>query len=229
MELEKEIGLVKTYCPHIYFDKNEPFFPIRVGYTVFESSIKSPSFPREIKFSNIDIEYVLEYAIYWDFDIQHLYDLEHIWVYIDRKGKVVDAEGSFHGKYLKVLLEDRSNIEEETHIRVYSQPGKHAFSPIPELFKLIPDLKSACGEGVGEDGLIVTNVGRNRYNTSDKINSAVKKYMQRYKFMPSLEFEYYRIPENIIVTWEELYNEIPNLVYKKLKDIYCIMGKEIYY
>ena len=33
-----------------------------------------------------------------------MYDLEHIWVTVSGDGQVMDAEGSFHGKYLKLLL-----------------------------------------------------------------------------------------------------------------------------
>lgn len=224
MNSVQELELVKKYCPHIYFDKNEPFFPLRIGYTVFERGGKSPSFPREIVFNDEKIKYVLEYAIYWDFDSEHLYDLEHVWVYVDTEGKVLDSEGSFHGKYLKALLEDRSNIEEGTHVKLYSQPGKHAFSPLPELFKLIPDLRLATYENIGRDGLLVTRVGEGKYSTSDKINEAVRKYMQDYKFRPSMEFVYYVLPEDIFVSWEVLYEEIPTFINAKVKHILSVAG-----
>jgi hypothetical protein len=225
MNFEKELEFVKKYCPNIYFDKNEPFFPIRIGYTIFESSGKSPSFNREIKFFNEAVKYAIEYAIYWDYDIEHLYDLEHVWVYINEEGGVIDGEASFHGKYFKALLEDRSNIEEGTHMKVYCQPGKHAFSPMIELFKLIPDLMLATYENAGKDGLIVTNVGRGRYDTSEKINNSVRKYLQLHKFHPSMEFISHTISEDIFVPWEDLHNEIPDLVNKELEHIYSVVGE----
>ena len=124
--------LVKKYLPYIYFDENEPFFPVRVGYSLFRTpGQNSKSFRRKIEFDANITEYVIEYAIYWDFDIQHLYELEHVWVYVGKEGQIIDAEASFHGRYLKALLRDRSNIEDDTHIRLYSQPGKHAFLPKP--------------------------------------------------------------------------------------------------
>jgi hypothetical protein len=213
--MQHKLELVKKFSPQILFDKNEPFFPIRIGYTIFENTQKSPSFPREIVF-NDNLKYVIEYAIYWDFDIEHLYDLEHIWVYIDKDGKICNCEGSFHGKFLTGLLEDRSNILNETHIKLYSQPGKHAFLPLPEFFKLVPNYKEATYEFAGRDGLIVTKVGEGRYSTSPEINKMVHEYMKKFKFQASMEFENYTIPENLYVPWTELYEEIPALINEKL-------------
>lgn len=42
--------LITQYFPYIYFDKVEPFFPHRVGYTVMEAPGPSPSFRRGITF-----------------------------------------------------------------------------------------------------------------------------------------------------------------------------------
>lgn len=225
MNLIEELALVKKYCPNIYFDKNEPFFPERIGYTIFESSRRSPSFPREIEFYDEKIKYVIEYAIYWDFDIEHLYELEHIWVYVDTEGNVCDSEGSFHGRYFKALLDNGSNIEGGTHVRLYSQPGKHAFSPLTELFKLIPDLRTATYEKAGGCGLITTSVCNGRYETSDKINEAVRKYLQGFRFHPSMEFVPYTAPEDIFVPWQQLYDEIPTLISEKLDFIYSVIGE----
>lgn len=213
-----QLELVRKYSPYLLFDKNEPFFPSMIGYTIFEGSDKSSSFPREIVF-NDKIKYVIEYALYWDFDIEHLYDLEHVWVYVDKDENIYDCEASFHGKYLRGLLEDRSNILDETHVKLYSQPGKHAFSPMPEFFKLVPNYRQATYEFAGRDGLIVTKVGEGRYSTTPEINKMVQSYMQKYKFHPSMEFKGYSIPESLFVPWTELYEEIPIFINKRLADI----------
>jgi hypothetical protein len=216
--MQQEIEVVRKFSPHLLFDKNEPFFPIRIGYTIFEDSGKSPSFPREIVF-NDTLKYVIEYAIYWDFDSEHLFELEHVWIYIDKDETIYDCEASFHGKFLRGLLEDRSNILNGTHVKLYSQPGKHAFSPLPEFFKLVPNYKTATYEFAGRDGLIVTKVGEGRYSTTPEINKMVHAYMQKYKFHPSMEFESYSIPDSLYVPWTELYNEIPVLINEKLEYI----------
>lgn len=212
-----DIGVVKKYAPHIYYDEKEPFYPLRIGYTILYESTFSPSFNRYIKIR--DTDFVIEYAIYWDFDIQHLFDLEHIWVHIDNKGNIVDCEASFHGKYIKALLKDRSNIEDETHIRLYCQPGKHAFMPKGEYFHMIPNMYEVNDEKAGIDGLIVTEIGRGRYETNEKINKMVESYLKSYRFKPSMEFQKKTITDDMYVTWEELYIEIPELIKNKLEEI----------
>jgi hypothetical protein len=214
-----DIELAMRYAPYIYFDEAEPFFPIKVGYTIFRETKLSPSFPRQIRMDNPCIDYVIEYAIYWDFDIEHLYDLEHIWIYIDTKGQIIDCEASFHGKYLKGLLTDESNIEQGTHIRLYAQPGKHAFLPKGELFELVPDLRKATFEYAGSGGLCVSQVLQERCASNDGINKMIKDYLQLFKFKPTMVFEKYKIPVELLVPWEELYQEIPQLVEEKLKEI----------
>ena len=211
--------LILKFAPSIYFDKNEPFFPIAVGATVYEENCKSKSFPRNIVFEDDVTKYIIEYAIYWDFDIQHLYELECIWIYVDENEQVVNCEASFHGRFYKGLLMDKSNLKEETHVMICSQPGKHAFLPKPEMFYLIPDLYIACDQKAGNAGLIITGVGKGRYDTTDEINDMIFRYLQKFSFVPSMEFEEHVLPDDIFMDWEELYEKIPSMLIDKLNEI----------
>lgn len=105
------LELAMSYAPYLYFDKKEPFFPVRVGVTVLEEAGPSPSFRRRFEFEQPELKYIIEYAIYWDYDIQHLYELEHVWVYVGQDGQVLDCDASFHGWYFKGLLRNRSNLD----------------------------------------------------------------------------------------------------------------------
>lgn len=193
---------------------------MRVGYSIFKNSgEKSISFKRPIEFDPKKVDCCIEYAIYWDYDIQHLYELEHVWIYIDKRGKLVDAEASFHGYYIKALLKDRSNIEDETHLRIYSQPGKHAFLPKPDCFELIPDLRTATYEDAGSAGLLVVSMFEDLYETDNNTNKMVQNYLKKFKFRPSMKFNKYVIPEDIFITWDELYAEIPNRIAYRLEEI----------
>lgn len=218
MRLE-QLEWIRTYAPIIYFDKKEPFFPVKVGVTLFNAPGVSPSFPREIDFIDVSLQQVIEYAIYWDYDIQHLYELEHVWIYIGRDGEVLDCEASFHGRFIKGLLKDKHNLEHSTHVKLYSQPGKHAFSPIIELFELLPDLKTSTYAHAGWEGLIVTDLFKGIYSTSAEKNVMVYRYLQQFKFKPSMEFTAYEIPEEIYVSWDELFQEIPHRIEERLQDI----------
>jgi len=214
----EHLELVKKYAPQIYFNENEPFFPVKVGYTIFDKTAKSPSTSRIIELKENDA-YAIEYAIYWDFDIQHLYELEHVWVYIDGEGKVTDCEASFHGEYLKALFKDRSNLEDDTHICVYSQPGKHAFCPIKQFFELVPGAEEATGEKAGEDGLLVTGIFKDVLETNEMIQKIVKEYLMKFRFVPSANYVKYSIPGDMFVPWELLKKEIPLMIEAKLREI----------
>jgi hypothetical protein len=209
----------EKYAPYLYFDLKEPFYPVLVGVTAFREPARSPSFPRDLLFKDARLERIIEYAIYLDYDIGHLYELEHVWVYVGRDGSVLDCEASFHGKYLKALLKDRSNLAEGTHVRLYSQPGKHAFSPLPELFELLPDLYSAASENAGNAGLLVPDMFKGLFATDEETDRQVRRVLQSYAFAPSMEFAAYRLSADLFVTWEQLFKSIPIRIKNELDRI----------
>lgn len=100
--MKAEGRLELTYQPYIQKDLNEPF-PIRYfGYTVFRDREPSPSFPKlTLDPSELGAAYIIEYAVYYDYDIQHLYDLEHVWVAVDQAGTVSGCWSSFHGMRMR--------------------------------------------------------------------------------------------------------------------------------
>ena len=91
-DCEADYRLALSQAPTIRFDAREPFTPAAVGYTVFRESGRSPSFPREIRLG-AGVAAVVEYAVWWDWDIQHLYELEHIWVYLSADGELGGGRG----------------------------------------------------------------------------------------------------------------------------------------
>ena len=133
---EQELAL--RYAPIVHFDQNETIPLQAVGYTIAKETTRSQSFPKREIVVPQDAAFVIEYAYYWDYDIQHMYDLEHIWVTVSGDGQVMDAEGSFHGKYLKLLLPELPGalLPAQGHVHAFCQPGKHAFMPNGQLFRL---------------------------------------------------------------------------------------------
>ena len=94
--------LAYHYAPCIRFDTHEPFLPLAAGYTVFTQDDPSPSYTkgRTIQLApsgEARAATAIEYAIWWDWDIGHLYELEHVWVYVGSEGRVVRGEASWHG------------------------------------------------------------------------------------------------------------------------------------
>ena len=70
-------ALAATLAPVICFAANEPFLPSKVGITVLVEPRQSPSAELATTFGP-GVARVIEYAIWWDWDIQHLYELEHV-------------------------------------------------------------------------------------------------------------------------------------------------------
>ncbi len=207
-----------SYAPVIMFDQNEPFYPDFVGVSVLEHSGPSPSFRRELQFPSEAVKYVIEYAIWWDYEIGHLYELEHVWVYVGHDGEVVDCEASFHGRVLRGLLKDRVNLVGH-HVCLYSQPGKHAFSPLPIVFELLPNLYSVAGAQAGCDGLLVNEMFEPFFQTSEQIDARVKKYLQTKAFVPSMQFEEYLLKPEMFMTWDKLFELIPQRIKNRLAEL----------
>ncbi len=186
MKEDGDRELAKRYVPHLRYDRREPFPLAGIGYTVNRSRAKSPSCRRILEPPESGT--VIEYAFYYDFDIQHLYDLEHSFVYLDEAGRIVGVESSFHGKFLNSMI--RGVLEfEDSHPVLYVQPGKHAFFPAPEYFQLVIDRDRACREEAGKDGFLIAPMFEGRLFTHQGKDRRVEAYIrEHFAFTPSWEF-----------------------------------------
>ena len=223
MNREEMMEAAECYKPYIMFDEKEPFEITAVGITVFETTARSSSFPkREIGVDKEKVSFVLEYAIWYDYDIQHLYDLEHVWVYVGKNGQVLQAEGSFHGKYLELVNLDtgKPEVRDRTHVVVYAQPGKHACLSDPRLVFVVPDWYEACNEKAGTDGVLIQDFFADEITADDKLQKQTEKYIrEKYGFAPSIRFYGKELSRDIFMTWEELRKSIPGRMKKQLDKI----------
>lgn len=203
---EEDRKLAVRYVPHLRYDFREPFPLAGIGYTVNRSRAGSPSCRRFLEPPKSGV--VIEYAFYYDFDIQHLYDLEHSFVYLDREGHITGVESSFHGKFLNSLIRDVTEFEQD-HPVLYVQPGKHAFFPAPEYFRLVIDRDTACLEEAGKDGFLVAPMFEGRLFTDAEKDRKVEAYIrEHFAFTPSWEFTERgpdgRRTEELLMPYEEL-------------------------
>lgn len=203
MEKEK---LARAFVPHLRYDLAEPFPPVGIGYTLFEGREKSPSCGRMIEPPPGGA--AIEYAFYYDFDIQHLYDLEHAFVYLDGEGKIAGVESSFHGKFLNAMIDGVTEFE-EGHPVLYVQPGKHALLPAPEYFRLVIDRNTACNKEAGEAGFLIAPMFEGRLHTDGELDRKVEEYIRRnYAFEPTWEYTDKspdgRVTEELLMPYEEL-------------------------
>jgi hypothetical protein len=232
------------YAPIIFMDKKEPIKIKKVGYEIYtENGANSKSFNRNFDFENYKgTVKVIEYAYYLDYDIQHLYDLEHIWIYVDKAENIVGAEGSYHGRFLNAIVPDLTSIHKKNELNeelivkrgksaeivypkgsrliMYSQPGKHAMLCSPKVMYLYTELFESCGRLVGIHGLDAPERYLKDIHITDEENEKVVKYIrEHFSFEPSMEFEEVSIPETDYMPWDELAEEIPIFIKDQLKNI----------
>lgn len=230
MEEEEELEhqkakelIARTYVPHLRYDRAEPFALVGVGYTLYggsgketagsfgrEAGRRSPSCSRIIQAPSGGT--AIEYAFYYDFDIQHLYDLEHAFVYLDREGKIAGVESSFHGKFLNSRIDGVTGYE-GSHPVLYVQPGKHALLPAPEYFQLVIDRDTACSTNAGMGGFLIAPMFEGRLFTDEGLDRKVEAYIRRnYAFEPAWEFTAEspdgRRTEELLMPYEELEEQI---------------------
>ncbi len=199
-------AFVEKYVPHLKYDRAEPYPLVAVGYTVFHQKAQSHSCRLFLEME--PGESVIEYAFYYDFDIQHLYDLEHAFVRVDSKGDIVGLICSFHGKFLNGLIPGETEFE-GTHPVLYVQPGKHAFMPNPHYFQLALDRNGCCREHAGSDGLLIAPMFEDRLSTDEDFDRKVEQYIrERHAFTPTWEFveEYPQLhrAEDVLIPWKQL-------------------------
>ena len=207
------------FRPILYQDKREPF-PVRfVGCTVFTESRRSESFPKwVVDPAEAGAQAIIEYAVYYDYDIQHLYDLEHVWVAVDGDGKLTDCWSSFHGMRLRAANIPSFQRSEGRPV-LYIQPGKHAMLPDPVLFELYPDLRAACGEKAG-GGLLIPAFLSGAVQTDADLDDRICRHIRNhYVFTPSMEFVREELSEDLFISWPELLRRIPGLLEAEIERI----------
>jgi glycerophosphoryl diester phosphodiesterase len=209
-----DYDLALRHAPRIRFDINEPFLPLVVGYTIFRKNGKSPSFPREIVLPENSV-CAIEYAIWWDWDIQHLYELEHLWIYLDRDEKVVAADASWHGGFHSMVDVDGIVPLEDNRLIVFSESGKHAFAPMIDwLLKRKPTTDKSCGKRSGRMGVHVTPLFEDLIHDRLPLNNnVVHAYLERLNFVPRYDFsQRFDLNNVVFVPWAAMFAWIPSRV-----------------
>lgn len=211
----KELELVARFSPVIQFDDAEPFFPLVVGYTLFHREEQSPSFSRRIRRDwRPAWDTAIEYAIWWDWDIGHLYELEHAWVYLSVEQQPVFVEASSHGGYASMLLENGTIPMEDTHPVIFSQPGKHAFSPTPHWFAIFRDLVFAeTAPQAGRDGVLVKKEYARQIPKTNETDKLAAAWLREKAFSPAMQFNRsFHITPGMLVPWPVLDTWIPRRI-----------------
>jgi glycerophosphoryl diester phosphodiesterase len=212
-------ALAARYAPMIRFDAREPFFALAVGYTIFRESGASPSFQRGHMIdlapeSETQAALAIEYAIWWDWDIGHLYELEHVWVYVDPADRVVRAEASWHGGQHDMRLDGRL-AQESDRVVLFSEPGKHAFAPTPEWFRerRAAFKRSETGTLAGVGGVLLAPYIEGQVRGTPLAHRLAHTYLSQHSFEPSWDFsQVFAISPEILIPWPALCAWMPGRV-----------------
>jgi glycerophosphoryl diester phosphodiesterase len=213
---ENERAFAARYAPVLLFDAHEPFLPLAAGYTIFRQSDPSPSFRQGFV---VDLApqgqppacFAIEYAIWWDWDIGHLYELEHVWVYVDDGGRVVRCEASWHGGYHDMRREGQLSLDGD-HVMLYSEPGKHAFAPTPDGFKerRRKFKRSETSELAGVGGVLIASYIEGQVKPTPLKTRLVHTYLSQRAFEPSWDFSQpFQFTPEMLVPWPALRDWMP--------------------
>jgi phosphoglycolate phosphatase-like HAD superfamily hydrolase len=190
-----ELDLVRRHAPIVYFDAAEPFPPQLVGYAVLRASGPSPSFDRYLDLRLPDggrAAAVVEYALWTDWDIDHLYELEHVWSYVDEDGHLLHAEASSHGGYGPLVQDGQLSREGERPV-AYAQPGKHAMAPTADFFTRFDFMRErfrlSAERHVGRGGLLVGNTITGQIEKNARRDALANGFLRRRAFAPTFRFE----------------------------------------
>jgi hypothetical protein len=202
--------------PVIMFDRMEPFLPSKVGYSVYtQPGDSNADYKRrlgsesQMGFDLAGLSEVIEYGIWWDWDIEHLYELEAVWVYLGEGDRYLRVEASWHGGYREMVVGDRIPMKDGRPL-LFSQPGKHAFAPSPKWFPREERMIRPCTENAGSGGVHVTPLFEGRLRRTPERDRLVREYLRRKAFVPSFDFvKEWVMPPEAFVPWEELHRWIP--------------------
>jgi hypothetical protein len=219
---DDETTLVRAHAPVIHFDTAEPFLPLTAGYTIFRANAPSPSFPRTIELP-ANATMVIEYAIWWDWDIEHLYELEHVWVYLDAAGKLIAADASWHGSYNTMTVENSA-------LTLYSEPGKHAFaSSVTRLRERRETTLEACTSPHKTRRVLVTPLFKNVIPQGTPVEERlVRTWLERQLFQPTFDFsKRFNLADVALVPWAHLQAWIPKRVRWWLNELETTISLEV--
>jgi hypothetical protein len=221
--------LAARNAPILYFDAREPFLPLAAGYTLFTHDGPSPSFERVIELRPEEkpaAETAIEYAIWWDWDIHHLYELEHAWVYVDGSGQVVRLEGSWHGRYNALDLR-----LEGDHALFFSEPGKHAFASGPEPFQERASrvLRSETLFNAPHASVLINAMFEGKIRRKVFDQTLVRSSLAAHIFEPDWVFDQrFTFRPEMLVSWADLEAWIPRRVNACLEDLEASIMPENY-
>ncbi len=218
---EADRALAAANAPIIRFADNEPYFPTKAGITIIPEPQQSPSAELQITFGPAVVR-VIEYAIWWDWDIQHLYELEHVWLSLDAADRIVAVSASAHGELRDMVRPDGSLPIENGRVTLYAEPGKHAFHATPDtILEKRQWLEAACGPLTADGHVLINDMFAEAFSgVTAEDHRAVRRHLQGRAFLPSFRFgQAFDVGALDQMSWPELHDYIARRVPEVLAEV----------
>lgn len=216
--LTAEVALLaRRHAPILLCDANEPFRPETIGISRLSPGERSPSC-RHVPPAPAGTAHVIEYAIWWDGDIQHLYELEHVWVAVDAQGTALGVSASAHGG----ILDMAEAHWHEGRVVLYCEPGKHAHSPdAARITARREALDRACLSGEDLRGIMINEMFGDMLAFLSPYDQFLgRTYLQSLCFAPAYEFSLrFDLAQCRFVSWSELVNHVPVFIRAQLEEL----------
>lgn len=221
--------LASRFFPNLFFDSNEPFVPLKIGFSVYTKKLPSdnylsPTFPRPLFFikelleTEKDADTIIEYSLWYEADISHLYELEHLWVYIN-ENSVIKVEGSRHGLIV--------NLEPSKPIFVESGKHGHFQKHLTERIKtyLVYYFANPGSDGLSIKNILAPELQELKHELSLKYDNAIttekiSNYLLKFKSIPLFDFsKKFVIEDNHLIPWEDFKVYVTNYLLDKLSSL----------
>lgn len=205
----KILELVASLAPEYRLDVVEPFKPQAVAWNILNSS-SSSSF-KSLDIDLLDGQAILEGAVWWDWDIQHVGDLEYVWVVYEKStGKPAACYATASGKVRLMHLNAGPYV-------LYCEPGKHGHASSAADFNVSnEDILHMCNSLAEGDN----NALSPRVTLSDKDKEKVAEHLRSKFFDPTFNFsDSISLRTVQATTWESLQSFIPTRIAQILSAI----------
>ncbi|MCY1666679.1 HAD family hydrolase [Rhizobium sp. SL86] len=209
--------LARQHAPILLCDAREPFRPQTIGITRLTAGEQSPSC-RHTPPAPEGTVHVLEYAIWWDGDIQHLYELEHVWVALNADGVALGVCASAHGG----LFDMSQAAREDGRVVLYCEPGKHAHSAdAAAILARRQALDHACQSGEDLRGIMINDMFCDALAFLSPYDQFLgRAYLKSLCFAPTYDFSLrFDLAQMRFASWSELANHVPVFIRDQLEQL----------
>jgi len=199
--------------PVLQFDTREPYFPKAVGYTIHDEDGPSASASHPVRLEGASK--AIEFSIWWDWDIQHLYELEHVWVFLDAQDQICRVDASAHGAAGPMWRDGQTLPIDAGRVTLFSEPGKHAFAASAHELKANYALTTMwCRDEAGKGEILVPDLLQGALDDLKPYDRHVaRRYMEGKAFKPSFQFDQkFDLQSVPLRPWPELLRSIPDRV-----------------